>query len=94
VSQRVNEQIGSFAAIEPKFHFLQVGREMLCRNLMPRTHHAALEQGECRLYRVRISTREVSGPAKRCVGHRRDSTTLFRSHQKRRPALALRAYPK
>ena len=44
--QRVNEQIGTFPAIESEAHFFKVGCEMLCTNAMPRSHNAALQERE------------------------------------------------
>ena len=46
MTQRINEQIGAPTAIESECHFLKVGRKMLCRNLMPRTKDAALQERE------------------------------------------------
>src|SRR5579863_2151011 len=46
MAQRIGEKIGSLTTIEAKFHLLQIGREMLRRNLMPGSDHATLEQRE------------------------------------------------
>jgi hypothetical protein len=46
VPERIDEQIGAITAIEPKRHFLKIGWKMLCRELVPRTKDASLEQGE------------------------------------------------
>ena len=53
VSQRINKQIGTATTIEPESHFLEVGRKMFCRDFMPRTDNAALQQRECGLDAVR-----------------------------------------
>src|ERR1700733_2101866 len=55
VSQRVSrnhvlqcfkEKCFGVATIESKGHFLKVGGQMFCRDFMPRTHNAALQQRE------------------------------------------------
>ena len=46
MTQGIDEQIGTIPAIKAEFHLLQIGGEMLCGNLMPRSHDAALEQRE------------------------------------------------
>ena len=46
MTQGVKEQIGIFPAIETERHFLQIGREMLCTDLVPATHNAALKKRE------------------------------------------------
>ena len=40
----VTKQKRVFAVIETPRHFVEVGRQMLCGNTMPRTDNAALEQ--------------------------------------------------
>lgn len=52
MTQRVNEQIGAFPAIEPESHLVQIGRKVLGTDLMPTTNDAALEQRERRFYGV------------------------------------------
>src|SRR5882724_1815688 len=52
MTQCIQKQIGLLAAIESESHFLKVSREMLCADLVPRSHDAALKQGECGLDRV------------------------------------------
>jgi hypothetical protein len=32
--------------VKPERHFIELGRKMLCRNLMPRTNDPALERRE------------------------------------------------
>ena len=53
--QRINKQIRAITAIKPKLHFLQVGRKMLCRNLMPRADHAAFQERERGFNRIRVN---------------------------------------
>src|SRR5271167_1927864 len=59
MTQRVNEQIGTLATIEPESHFVQIGREMLGADLVPRSDYAALEQRERRLNCVRCDASAV-----------------------------------
>lgn len=63
MAQRIQEQRVTLAAVEAERHLVQVGREMLCADLVPRSHDAALEQRECRFHRVSrdASTVLVSG---------------------------------
>lgn len=51
--QRIAEQVRVMAIVEPERHFVQVGRKMLCRDLMPRSDNAALEQRESGFNAVR-----------------------------------------
>ena len=44
--KRISEQIGPFSAVKPKTHFFEVGSEMLCAEVMPRSHDSALEKRE------------------------------------------------
>ena len=53
--QRVDEKIAVFATIEPECHFVQIGREMLCANIMPSAHNAALQERECGFDGVRVN---------------------------------------
>src|SRR5439155_12383473 len=46
MTQSVQEQIRILPAIEPKLHLIQVGREMLRADLVPRSHDAALQEAE------------------------------------------------
>jgi len=46
MTQGVKEKIGSFPSIEPKGHFVQIGREMLGADLVPRSNDSALQQRE------------------------------------------------
>lgn len=45
--QRINEQIWILPAIESELHFLQVRRQVLDADLVPRPDDAALQQTEC-----------------------------------------------
>src|ERR1700722_542864 len=47
MTQSINEQIGTLSAVEAKGHFFTVGLEMLRAYFMPRSHDAALQEGEC-----------------------------------------------
>ena len=49
VSKSINENISTTPAIEPERHFFEVGGKMFCRDFMPRSHDAALEQAKCAL---------------------------------------------
>jgi hypothetical protein len=49
MTQGVQKEIRALSAIEPERHFVQVGREMFCADLVPRSHDAALQERECRL---------------------------------------------
>ena len=55
MAQSVQKQIRILPAIEPECHFIQVGREMFCADFMPRSHDAALEQGECRFNGIGVN---------------------------------------
>jgi len=55
MTQGIKEQIGLFPAIKPKAHFVQIGREMLCADLVPASDDSALEQRECGLYGIRVN---------------------------------------
>jgi hypothetical protein len=54
MTQSINKQGGTLAAIESETHLFQVGGEMLCADAMPRSHNAALEQREGILNGVRV----------------------------------------
>ena len=43
MTQRINEQIGAFPAIESERHLVQVGGKMFGADLVPRSHDAAFE---------------------------------------------------
>jgi len=43
------------ATVETERHFVKVGGQMLCRNLVPRSHDSALQERERRFDRVRVS---------------------------------------
>src|SRR5690348_14132424 len=55
MTQSVQEQIGILPAIEPEGHLIQVGGEMLCADLVPRSHDAALQERECGLYGIGVN---------------------------------------
>src|SRR5208282_5727389 len=46
MTQRVDEQIRAFPAIEAESHLVQVSHEMLGADLVPRSHDAAFQEGE------------------------------------------------
>src|SRR5690242_9451186 len=52
MTQSIQENGGRLPAIETEGHLIQVGREMLCADLVPSSHNAALQEGECGLDRV------------------------------------------
>src|SRR2546425_51681 len=54
MTQGINEQVRPFASVEPKRHFVKIGRKMLRRDFMPRSHDAALEQRESGLDSIRV----------------------------------------
>lgn len=45
--QGITKQVRILPIVKRENHFVQVGRKMLCRNPMPGTDDAALEQREC-----------------------------------------------
>src|SRR5437868_9483247 len=47
MAQSVQEQIGILPAIESERHLVQVGRQMLGRDTMPRSNNSALQKREC-----------------------------------------------
>ena len=53
MAKRIDEQIGTTAPVEPERHFLKVGWQMPCRDPMPRTKDAALQERESRFNLVR-----------------------------------------
>lgn len=52
MAQCIQEQVRILPAIKPESHFVQVGREMLCRDAMPCSDDAALQERESILDRV------------------------------------------
>ena len=44
--QRIAEQKRIGTIVEPERHFIKVGRQMFCRDFMPRTNDAALQERE------------------------------------------------
>jgi hypothetical protein len=55
MTQGIDKQVRAFTPVESKAHFFQVGREMLCADLMPRSDDPALEKREGRFDRVRVN---------------------------------------
>jgi len=55
MTQSVQKQIGVLPAIETELHFIQIGREMLCADLVPGSHDAPLQERECILNRIRMN---------------------------------------
>lgn len=51
--KRIKEKRVRLATVETERHFVEVGREMLRADTMPRSHDSTLEQRECRFDRVR-----------------------------------------
>ena len=66
MAQSINEQIGLLTAIESEAHFIEVGRKMLCTDIMPRSHDAALEKRECGFYGVGVNVAHDVDPS--CCG--------------------------
>jgi hypothetical protein len=54
MTQGIQKQIGILPTIEAECHFVQVGREMLCGDAMPRSDDSALEQRESILDCIRM----------------------------------------
>lgn len=46
MTQSIQEQIGVLPAIKPEAHLFKVGRKMLCADMVPSAHHAALKERE------------------------------------------------
>ena len=59
MAQRINEQIGALATIEPEGHFVQVGREMFGADLVPTADDSALQKREGRFPSVPTSLRHL-----------------------------------
>jgi hypothetical protein len=55
MAQSLKEKTATFATIETECHLVQIGREMLGAEAMPRSNDAALEQGERGFHRVRMN---------------------------------------
>src|SRR5689334_8534361 len=47
MTQSIQEEIGILPTIEPEGHLFQVCRQMLCADLVPSPHNAALQKREC-----------------------------------------------
>jgi hypothetical protein len=47
MTQGIEKQIGILPAVKPEAHFFQIGRKMLCADVMPSSANAPLKQGEC-----------------------------------------------
>src|SRR3990172_464029 len=52
MAQGIHENVRTLATVESELHFSEVGREVLCADLMPRAYNAALQEGEGILYGV------------------------------------------
>ena len=52
---RIAERKRVLTVVEPPRHFIQVGRKMLCTDLVPPSSDAALEQRECVLNRIGVN---------------------------------------
>src|SRR5690348_1203021 len=52
---RIAEKIGVFAIVKSEAHFVQIGREMLDADSMPRSHNAALEKRKSGFDGVRVN---------------------------------------
>lgn len=48
MTESIQEQVGILSAIESECHLIQIGREMLCADLVPCSHDAALQEREGR----------------------------------------------
>src|SRR5580704_8466533 len=55
MTQGIQEQGGRLSAVEAESHFIQVRLEMLCADLVPCSHDAALQQAERRLYGIGVN---------------------------------------
>ncbi len=55
LDERIAEQVRILTVVEPEAHFVQVGREMLRADFMPRSNNAALEQGKHRFHGVCVN---------------------------------------
>ena len=55
MSERIQEQIRFFSAIEPEAHFFEVGRKMFCADMVPSAHHPALKERESVFDSVRVN---------------------------------------
>ena len=53
--QRVHEEIRAVAAVEAELHLVQIPRQVLGAEPVPRSHDAALEQREGRFHSVSVS---------------------------------------
>jgi len=53
--ERIAEKIRVFAVVEPEAHFVEVSREMLRRDFMPRSHDTALQEAESRFYGIGVN---------------------------------------
>ena len=51
----VTKQEWVLAIVESPRHFVKVGRQMLCRHTVPRSHNAALQEREGRFHGVRVN---------------------------------------
>lgn len=59
MTQRIQEQGRGFSAIEAELHLREIGWEVLCADLVPRTYNAPLEETKGRLNRVRCDALSI-----------------------------------
>src|SRR5208282_3854452 len=57
MTQSLNKQIGAFPAVKTGLHLREIARQVLGRNLVPRSNDAALEQAESRFNGIRVDAR-------------------------------------
>src|SRR5208282_5981800 len=55
MTQGIKEQIGTLPAIEAELHLIQVGLEMLCADVVPRSHDSTLQEREAGLGSIRVN---------------------------------------
>jgi hypothetical protein len=55
MTQSIQEESGRLTAVEAELHLGKVRREMFRADLVPRSHDATLEQGECRFHGVSVN---------------------------------------
>ena len=58
----VPKQVGVLAVDEAPRHFVEIGRQMLCRDPMPRSHDPALKQTESRFHGIRVNVAANANP--------------------------------
>lgn len=55
MTQGIYEKVRILAAVESECHLVQIGCEMFCADLMPRSNNAVLQQGESGFHSVRVN---------------------------------------